>query len=114
VLDGFALLRFTTGMPTAPAPVAWLPAAEGTRMGYQVDPDLIRDFMLRKGLTKAQLAREAGTSQGYLTDILTGRRQPREGTLKALADALDVLPRALLLRVLGAHSDAATRDGSAA
>lgn len=83
-------------------------------MGYQVDPELICDFMLRAGLTKAELARKANTSQGYLTDILTGRRQPREGTLKAIADALDVLPRALLLRVVGAHSDAVTRDGSAA
>lgn len=83
-------------------------------MGYQVDPELIRDFMIRAGLTKAELARQAGTSQGYLTDILTGRRQPREGTLKALADALDVLPRALLLRVVGASESAPVRDGSAA
>jgi transcriptional regulator with XRE-family HTH domain len=97
-------------MPTQPAPIAWLPPADGIRMGYQVDPELIRDFMIRKGLTKAALAREAGTSQGYLSDILNGRRQPREGTLKSLADALDVLPRALLLRVVGANSDASVRS----
>lgn len=83
-------------------------------MGYQIDPDLLADFMLRKGLTKAALAKAAGTSQGYVHDILNGRRQPREGTLKAIADAVDVLPRALLLRVVGASSDAAARDGSAA
>lgn len=83
-------------------------------MGYQIDPDLIRDFMLRAGLTEAELARRASTSRGYVHDILRGRRQPREGTLKAIADALDVLPRALLLRVVSASSDASVRDGSAA
>lgn len=83
-------------------------------MGYQVDPDLIRDFMLRAGVTEAELARRAKTSRGYVHDILAGRRQPREGTLRALADALDVLPRALLLRVVSASSDAPARDGSAA
>lgn len=114
MLDGFALIRNSTDMATAPAPVAWLPPAIGQRMGYQVDPDLLRDFMLRKGMTSRALARAAGTSPGYLHDILNGRRQPREGTLKALADALDVLPRALLLRVVSASSAAPTRDGSAA
>lgn len=83
-------------------------------MGYQVDPDLIRDFMLRAGFTEAELSRRASTSRGYIHDILTGRRQPRAGTLKAIADALDVLPRALLLRVVDASSSATARDGSAA
>lgn len=83
-------------------------------MGYQVDPDLIRDFMLRAGVSEAELARRAGTSRGYIHDILGGRRQPREARLKAIADALDVLPRALLLRVVGAHSDAPVQGGSAA
>jgi transcriptional regulator with XRE-family HTH domain len=83
-------------------------------MGYQVDPDLIRDFMLRAGISEAELARRAATSRGYVHDILSGRRQPRQATLKAIADALDVLPRALLLRVVSAHSDAPTTAGSAA
>jgi transcriptional regulator with XRE-family HTH domain len=83
-------------------------------MGYQVDPDLVRDFMLRAGVSEAELARRAKTSRGYIHDILSGRRQPREGTLKAIADGLDVLPRALLLRVVGPSSDAAVHDGSAA
>lgn len=78
-------------------------------MGYQVDPDLIRDFMLRAGVSEAELARRAATSRGYVHDILNGRRQPREGTLKAIADALDVLPRALLLRVVGTAADQPTQ-----
>lgn len=83
-------------------------------MGYQVDPDLIRDFMLRLGVSEAELSRRVGTSRGYIHDILNGRRQPREQRLKAIADALDVLPRALLLRVVAANSDAPSHDGSAA
>lgn len=101
-------------MTTKPAPIAWLPTESGKHMGYQIDPDLVRDFMLRAGLTEAELARRANTSRGYVHDILGGRRQPRAGTLKAIADALDVLPRALLLRVVGANSDAPIRDSSVA
>jgi transcriptional regulator with XRE-family HTH domain len=84
-------------------------------VGYQIDPELVADFMLRAGVTKAELARRMGTSQGYVTDILNGRRQPREDKVRAMADALNVLPRALLLRVVTANSSSqSVRDGSAA
>lgn len=73
-------------------------------MGYQIDPELLTDFMLRAGITRAELARRIPTSKGYITDILNGRRQPREGTVRAIADVLDVHPRALLLRAITANS----------
>jgi transcriptional regulator with XRE-family HTH domain len=91
-------------MPSRPAPVTWLTAVDGRTVGYQIDPELVADFMLRAGVTKAELARRMRTSQGYVTDILTGRRQPREDKVRAMADALDVHPRALLLRALTANS----------
>lgn len=87
-----------------PAPVHWLTMSDGRDVGYQIDPELVADFMLRAGITRAELARQIGSSKGYVTDILTGRRQPRENVVKAIADVLDVNPRALLLRAIAANS----------
>jgi transcriptional regulator with XRE-family HTH domain len=101
-------------MPVKPAPVTWLTSADGRTVGFQIDPELLQDFMLRAGITRAELARRAKTSKGYITDILKGRRQPSEATVRAIADVLDVHPRALLLRAVTALSESSTRDGSAA
>ena len=100
-------------MNTQPAPLSWVRLPEGGHVGYQIDPELVRDFMLRAGVTQAMLADRLGTSRGYVHDILSGRRQPREDKVKALADALDVHPRALLLRAVSAPQNAATPDESA-
>lgn len=86
--------------------MTWLTAADGRAVGYQIDPDLLLDFMLKAGITRAELARRIGTSKGYITDIVKGRRQPREDKVRAIAEVLDVLPRALLLRALGAPQSA--------
>ncbi len=103
-----------TDMPTKPAPVTWLTALDGRAVGYQIDPELLLDFMLRAGITKAELARRIGSSKGYITDIATGRRQPREDKVRAIADALDVHPRALLLRAVSAPQSAVSPTQSAA
>lgn len=101
-------------MPQRPAPVTWLTAADGRTVGYQIDPELLLDFMLRAGITKAELARRSGTSKGYITDIVKGRRQPREDKVRAIATVLDVHPRALLLRAVTALSSSGNATGSAA
>lgn len=96
------------------APVHWLTLPDGRAVGYQIDPELVEDFMLRAGLSRAALATAIESSKGYVTDILgvtdkeTGvreqpRRQPSEKVLKKLADVLDVHPRALILRGVSAN-----------
>lgn len=50
----------------------------------------------RSGYTRSQLAREAGTTPGSLTDIETGRRSPSPEMAKKLAKALEVPVTALL------------------
>lgn len=101
-------------MPNRPAPVTWLTLGDGRAVGYQIDPELLADFMLRAGITKAELARRISTSKGYITDICGGRRQPREDKVRAIAEVLDVHPRALLLRAVGAPQSASTPDDAAA
>jgi hypothetical protein len=97
-------------------------------MGYQVDVELIQDFMLRAGLNRAMLATKAGRSKGTITDILGAepkpgeslnvrhkpRRQPSEAVLSDIAKALDVHPRALLLRVVSGNEQALTSAQDAA
>lgn len=96
--------------PGTTAPVTWLTVSDGTVVGYQIDPELVQDFMLRAGITRAELARRVGTSKGYITDLLSGRRQPREDKVRAMAEALNVHPRALLLRAVVANSVSGNRD----
>lgn len=83
-------------------------------MGYQIDLEILADQMLREGVTKAQLARAAGLSKQYVSDICSGNRQPREDKVRAIAEALNVHPRALLLRTVSAPQSATLPDESAA
>ncbi len=43
-----------------------------------------------KGLTQQELANHSGVSQYTITEVETGRREPRPSTLRKLAKALDV------------------------
>ncbi len=43
-----------------------------------------------KGLTQQELAKQSGVSQYTITEVETGRREPRPSTLRKLAEALDV------------------------
>lgn len=87
---------------------------DGTSVGYQIDPELVQDFMIRGGVTRAELARRMQSSKGYITDLLGGRRQPSEEKLLAMAEALNVHPRALLLRAVAAKQVSDDRDQFAA
>ena len=50
----------------------------------------VRVWREHRGLSAADLARRAGVSAAYLSQIETGARSASVKTLKALADALDV------------------------
>jgi transcriptional regulator with XRE-family HTH domain len=52
--------------------------------------EALRRLRKRKGLTQQELAKHAGVSQYTITEIETGRRDPRPSTLRKLANALDV------------------------
>jgi transcriptional regulator with XRE-family HTH domain len=52
--------------------------------------EALRRLRKRKGLTQQELAKHAGVSQYTITEIETGRRDPRPSTLRKLADALGV------------------------
>jgi hypothetical protein len=49
--------------------------------------ELLRDVRRRRGLTQADLARRAGTSQPVVSAYEHGRRDPTVGTLQRLVDA---------------------------
>src|SRR5436190_5244281 len=61
--------------------------------------DLIRAVRRRRGLTQAELARRAGTSQPVVSAYEHGRRDPSVSTLRKLVHAagaelvLDIAPR---------------------
>jgi transcriptional regulator with XRE-family HTH domain len=50
----------------------------------------IRDLREEIGLTQEKLAWEAGFAKPYLSQVEAGKRLPTLGTLKAIADRLDV------------------------
>ena len=53
-----------------------------------MDPaELIRNVRRRRGLTQADLARRAGTSQPVVSAYEHGRRDPSFGTLRRLVEA---------------------------
>lgn len=94
--------------------MSWLTTPDGASIGYQIDPELVQDFMIRSGVTRAELARRMASSKGYITDLLGGRRQPSEEKLLAMAEALNVHPRALLLRAITAKQVSGDHDHFAA
>lgn len=52
---------------------------------------MIRELREKRGWTQTELARRAGIKQGVLSDIETGTtKDPRVGTLSAIANALEV------------------------
>ncbi len=50
------------------------------------------------GLSQRQLAKEAGISHSEVAYIENGERNPREGTVKKLADALNAFMEDILLQ----------------
>lgn len=50
----------------------------------------IKEEMLKKGFSQNKLAKAAQMSQSGLSSILSGNVSPKENTLRAIADALNV------------------------
>mgnify|MGYP005846945311 CR=1 FL=1 len=53
-------------------------------------PSPIRPTRKWRGLTQDDLAKKAGTSQGYLSELETGKKTGDVARLRAIADGLDV------------------------
>ena len=50
----------------------------------------VKDLRKRKGWTQTDLAQKAGTTKSVVSQWESGEMEPRMGSLKKLADALDV------------------------
>lgn len=61
-----------------------------------IDPAYLRRLREFAGKSIRQLAREAEISHSHLAYIENGRRKPKEGVVKKLADALGVSMEDLL------------------
>jgi len=85
--------------------ILWIPTTTG-RVAYQVDPLILREAMIRAGKRQVDIATEAGVSRQMVCDIVSGRRQPSEKSLMAIAKLLDLDPRALLRRAPSASHNA--------
>jgi transcriptional regulator with XRE-family HTH domain len=95
--------------------ILWIPTTTG-RVTYQVDPLILRQAMIRAGKRQVDVANEANLSRQMVCDIVGGRRQPSERTLKAISEVLNIDPRALLSRTPSAshNADTQTRETPAA
>ena len=90
------------------------------RVGYRLDVEYLRHEMQRQVISQSELARKAVNpatgkplSRQMLSDILRGHRGASPATIRALAAALDVLPRKLLRDAVLAPHDATALDGAA-
>ena len=78
------------------AAIADLAAGRDERLPAEVSALLLRGASLLsairrwRGVTQVELAARAGLSQGYLSDLESGRRKGAKETLEALAKGLDV------------------------
>jgi transcriptional regulator with XRE-family HTH domain len=79
------------------------------RVAYRVDPLILRQAMIRAGKRQVDVAAGAGLSKQMVSDIVGGRRQPSERALLAIAEVLNIDPRALLLRAADALRSANVR-----
>ncbi len=61
-----------------------------------VDGEKVRRWRLAQAINQGELAEKAGTTRAAISQIETGKRQPYPSTIRRLADALGVEPRALL------------------
>lgn len=52
--------------------------------------EALKDIRLRHGLSQVDLSKRSGVAQNTISDIETGRRDPRPSTLRKLAKALGV------------------------
>ncbi len=64
---------------------------------------VLRERRLAHGLSQAQLARRAGTTQAAVSRIERGQVSPTFATLRSLLDALGEVPELTVRRAEGSH-----------
>lgn len=73
------------------------PAAETKRGGgVLLNVQALTAIRVLAGFSQAELARQAGLSQGHISELERGDKNPRPATVNKLAAALGVSPNALL------------------
>jgi len=88
--------------------ILWIHTDFG-RVAFQVDTLILRQAMIRAGKRQVDIANDTNLSKQMVSDIVGGRRQPSEKALLAIAEVLNIDPRALLLRAPSALRSADTR-----
>ncbi|WP_422446541.1 helix-turn-helix domain-containing protein [Thermoanaerobacterium sp. DL9XJH110] len=68
--------------------IAW--KVYGKEVMLMIDGKLIRDFRRKRNLSLQELARRAGLSVSYLSEIERGKKQPSLETIDKLATALNI------------------------
>lgn len=110
-----------TDMAKETAPLTWWETTGGgPTVGARLDIDYLLAEMRKQVISQSDLAARAVREDGrplskqMVSDLLKGKRGASPSTVRALARALDVLPRKLLCDVVTASQNAADRVGSAA
>jgi transcriptional regulator with XRE-family HTH domain len=70
----------------------------------------LRELRRRKGLAQAELAEKVGLNRSSISTLETGKTQPRPGTIRALASALEVEPDELFEGPAGPNGQEARDD----
>jgi transcriptional regulator with XRE-family HTH domain len=63
---------------------------------WQIDGERLRHIRKQRLLTQVELSKMTGVAQDSISSLETGKREAHPGTIKKLAEALDVEPRKLL------------------
>jgi transcriptional regulator with XRE-family HTH domain len=64
--------------------------ASASGLDWSVEPDAIDRARILRGWTRRELAQHARVDEGTLCDLVSGRRRPTFGTLRAICQALDL------------------------
>lgn len=74
----------------------------------QFNPIALREFLRLRMMSQAELTKKAGISAGYLSDLLKGTKSnPSRPTVRNIAEALEIDPRALFIEAPVAAEHAA-------
>lgn len=100
-------------MATDLVPLTWWDSKEGPVIGARLDTEYIEREIAKACLSRTELAARAvrddtgkPLSKQMVSDLLNGKRGASPATVRALAAALDVLPRKLLRDVVSAPQPA--------
>lgn len=67
-----------------------------THSKLRLNPEVLSALRVLVGFSQAELARRSGLSQGHISELERGDKEPRPATLKKLSQALAVPMSALL------------------